>query len=297
MATNSIGGINLAQIAQESLASLLAELPMLNSFTTDFSSDVSQRGASVTTRVAGTVAAVDASSGYTGGTVTSTAVTVSLSNHKAFTVGFTDLEVAKAGYSVLERTFIKPIGHSIAKDVVDAVLALVTTASFGAAAALTTAAANVTADSLADLATVLTGRNVPAAPRTFLCTPAVYGALAKDSSIQLAYAYGSPTVIRDNRILNVHGFNVMEYTGTLGAISNQSAIGCNPQALVLAARVPDLPSNWSGEAVNATDPASGLTLQVRRWYEGKDGQQYLSATVIYGVATGVTNGLAYFVTA
>ena len=38
---------------------------------------------------------------------------------------------------------------------------------------------------------------------------------------------------------------------------------------------------------NVTDPASGFTLQLRKWYSADDGQHYLSLASMWGVAVGV----------
>ena len=82
---NTIGGINLSVIAQQSLDALLVEMPVVSAFTTDFSSDVADVGESVSTRVASAVSAGDATSGYSATDVTSTAKTITLDKHKHFT--------------------------------------------------------------------------------------------------------------------------------------------------------------------------------------------------------------------
>ena len=105
----NLGGINLQVIAQDSLTTLLAQFPLVNKFTTDFGGDILQRGESVTTRIAEGVAATDiGANGYTRSDVKSNAKTVTLDKHKGFVMGFSDGEVAKGGYDVPRRTFIRP---------------------------------------------------------------------------------------------------------------------------------------------------------------------------------------------
>lgn len=104
--SNTIAGINLQVVAQDSLTTLLAEFPLIQKFTTNFSGDIANRGESVTTRIAQTVTAGDVgANGYTLTDVTSEAKTITLNKHKAFVMGFGDGEVAKGGYDVLRRTY------------------------------------------------------------------------------------------------------------------------------------------------------------------------------------------------
>ena len=49
---NTLGGINLAQIAEETLRTLALETVNIRPLATDFSMDIADKGESVTTRVA-----------------------------------------------------------------------------------------------------------------------------------------------------------------------------------------------------------------------------------------------------
>ena len=285
---NTLGGINLAQIAQQTLETLSAEMPIVSAFTTDFSSDVADVGESVSTRVATAVSAGDATSGYSATDVTSTAKTITLNKHKHFTSKFTDLEVAKGGLDMLERTFVRPAVHSVVNAMMDDLLALVVNATYGNSTTVT--AANFGADDVATLAGDLTTLNVPRSPRSMVIKPAYYAALAKDNAIQASYAYGTPSAIRDNSIPSVHGFDVLEYSDVPANSENLEGFVCGKEALIIAARQPALPENWAGAVESVQDPDTGITLQLRNWYEGKDGAQYITATLIYGVAAG-TNSL------
>lgn len=286
---NTLGGINLAQIANESLSTLLAEMQPLNAFTTDFSSDVADKGESVSTRVATAVTAGDATSGYSATDVTSTAKTVSLSNHVHFTAGFTDLEISKGGFDMLERTFIRPAVHSVANKMMDDTLALVTNANFSNNTVVTSG--NFDADDAADLAKSLTTQNTMKSGRSMIIGPAYYAALAKDNAIQAAYAFGGSEAIRENEVPRVHGFDVYEYTDIPDNSENLEGIVCSQEGVIIAARQPSLPQNWFGDVESVTEPGSGLTLQYRSWYEGKDGKQYITCTLIYGVAVGVSENV------
>ena len=290
---NTLGGINLAQIAQQTLETLSAEMPVVSAFTTDFSSEIADVGESVSTRVASAVSAGDATSGYSATDVTSTAKTITLNKHKHFTAKFTDLEIAKGGLDMLERTFVKPTVHAVVNAMMDDLLALVTDTNF--ADEVDVAAASFGADDVADLAGDLTTKNVPKTDRALVIKPTYFASLAQDNAIQASYAYGNPSAIRDNVVPKVHGFNVYEYSdipanayniGSPAVSHSLQGFACGPEALLIAARQPAIPQNWAGAVESVQEPGTGVTLQLRNWYEGKDGAQYITATMIYGVATG-----------
>lgn len=286
---NTIGGINLAQIAQETLRTLQVKLPMLLNFTHDFSSEVKAKGESVTTRVATAMSNQDLTSGFTAGDVTSTAKTIPLSSYKGRVVGFTDMEVAKGTYEMLRRTFIVPAAFAVVKGFMDDLLALVTAANFSQSALIT--AENFDADDLADIAATLTDAGVPEDARFALIKSAYFASLGKDNSLQSATNYGSNTVIRDNLIPRVHGFDIHEYASIPANAEALEGILGNAQGLLIAARVPALPANFPGSVETVTDPETGLTLQFREWYATELGIQKLSVGVIYGVAVGVAGNI------
>jgi hypothetical protein len=259
-------------------------MPVVSAFTTDFSSDVADVGESVSTRVATAVSAGDATSGYSSSDVTSTAKTITLNKHKHFTAKFTDLEVAKGGLDMLERTFVRPAVHAVVNAMMDDLLALVVNATYSNNTVVT--AANFGADDVATLAGDLTTLNVPRSPRSMVIKPAYYAALAKDNAIQASYAFGNPGAIQDNNIPRVHGFDVLEYSDIPANSENLEGFVCGKEALIIAGRQPALPENWAGAVESVQDPDTGITLQLRNWYEGKDGAQYITATLIYGVAAG-----------
>ena len=290
---NTLGGINLAQIAQQTLETLSAEMPVVSAFTTDFSSEIADVGESVSTRVASAVSAGDATSGYSATDVTSTAKTITLNKHKHFTAKFTDLEIAKGGLDMLERTFVKPTVHAVVNAMMDDLLALVTDTNFPDE--VDVAAASFGADDVADLAGDLTTKNVAKTDRALVIKPTYFASLAQDNAIQASYAYGNPSAIRDNVVPKVHGFNVYEYSdipantygiGSPSVDHSLQGFACGPEALLIAARQPAIPQNWAGAVESVQEPGTGMTIQLRNWYSGSAGAQYLTGTVMYGVAVG-----------
>jgi hypothetical protein len=285
---NTLGGLSLSAIAQETLITLQSQLPMLENFTTDFSGEVAAPMSAISTRVANAATASDASSGYTAADVTSTAKTITLSNHVHVTHKFTDAEIANNGFQLLKRTFIDPAAYGVVNKMVDDMLALVVNSNFGGVT--TVAAGSFGADNAVDLAKELSADGCPRQDRSLVISPAYYAALAKDDAIQSAAAFGNADVVRSNDIGTVHGMRVMEYGDIPANSENLEGFAAHKSALLIGSRVPDVPADWAGNAENVTDPDSGFTLQLREWYEPKDGARYLTATAMYGVAVG--NGTA-----
>jgi hypothetical protein len=291
---NTLNGINLAAIAQSVLDNLSAQHTPVSAFTTDFSSEIADQGESITTRIATAVSAGDASSGYSATDVTSSAKTVTLNQHKHFTMAFTDLEIAKGGMNMLERTFVRPATHAVINSMVDALMALVVNSEFGNVVTVTSS--NFGADDVATLAGDLTTLNVPKDERALIIKPAYYASLAQDNAIQASYASTLDDSIRNHSVPRVHGFNVYEYSDIPTNSENLEGFACGPEALLIAARQPAIPQNWAGAVESVTDPDSGLTIQLRSWYEGKDGKQMITATTIFGVLVG-SNSLKRIVSA
>jgi hypothetical protein len=292
--SNTLGGINLTVIAQDSLTTLLAEFPLISKFSTNFGGEIATKGETVTTRIASAVSATDiGANGYSSSNVTSTAKSVTLSNHKGFVMGFTDGEVAKGGYDVLRRTFIRPAAHAVSKAVMDDIFALVTDANFASVGYNGTSAA-FDADAVAGLSQTLTDANVAQANRLLIVRPQLYTSLARDNSIQAAYASGTNAPLTENILPRVHGFEVNQYSALpnggvsgFGSLNNNlKGIAVSPEAFIIAARLPALPTNWYGNVATAVDEKSGLAVQVREWYDGGAGKQMLSMSILYGVGVG-----------
>jgi len=293
--SGNLGGINLQVIAQDSLTTLLAQFPLVNKFTTDFGGDILQRGESVTTRIAEGMAATDiGANGYVRSDVKSNAKTVTLDKHKGFVMGFSDGEVAKGGYDVLRRTFIRPAAHAVVKAVMDDVFGLVALTGTGTftQTGYTGTVAAFDADAVADISQALTDANVPMAGRTLIVRPSLYTSLAKDNSIQAQYASGTNAPLTENLLPRIHGFEVNQYTALPASVTNLKGIAVSPEAILIAARLPATPTNWYGNVAVATDAESGLSIQVREWYDGDTGEQKLSMSILYGVSIGNPNCLA-----
>lgn len=295
--SNSLAGVNLAQIAQQSLDALVPQLVPLSMIVTDFSADVGVTGESVTTRVATKQTSASLATGYAANaqTATTTAKTVTLGDVTGHVIGFTDGEWSKASIN-LQEVFIKPGINVIAKDMMDDVFALLATAGTYTQSYVKAIGA-FGATSLDDIAEDLTDADVSPMDRFCIVKPSAFTVLVQDPAVKAAYSYGGSEVIRFRKIPALSGFApVMEYTG-IPSTGNLYGVAGNKQGAIIAARVPAVPQGFPGEIANVTDPDSGFTLQLRRWYSADDGQHYMSMAAMWGVAAGVTNNIVRIVSA
>lgn len=285
---NTIAGANLAAIAEMSLQPLQSALLPLRAFTTDFSTDIAQRGASVTTRYATNPTAQDLSSGYSRTDTTLTAITTTLDTYYGFVWGFDDLERSKSSIS-LNDTFIQPAAYAIAKKVFGDLWNLVNDTNYPAAAAteLTVTAANFDRDDVADIATQLTTNGVSKVGRSLILAPSHYGALAKD--LNAADSAGQTTTIGEHRIPRLHGFDVYESPECDANSVSVAGLATGRQGMLIAARSVDIATEATRivDFQNVVLPDIGLPVQFRKWYDPSTGYLMYSMGVLYGVKFGI----------
>lgn len=265
---NTLNGVNLARIAQKSLDALVTELvPLKNLFLTDFSDEVA-KGPSITTRypTQPTVKTLRSSTDRQPDDQTLTAVTVNIGDPRGVDIGFDDVEIINSEIR-LDQLFIRPGVVAIVEDIMASIFALVTAANYANSA--TVAAVDFDADAVSNLAQTMSTLKIPMAPRAAILSPAYYGNLSRDNSIQLAYALGSDQVIRTGRIPSIHGIQPFEYNGVIPN-NGESLTGfaCGPQGICLAARAPLTPDQWYGQVENTVEPVTGLPVQFRYFYDG-----------------------------
>jgi len=285
---NTIAGVNLAAIAEMSLQPLQSAMLPLRAFTTDFSTDIASRGASVTTRYATNPTAQDLASGYSRTDTTLTAITTTLDTYYGFVWGFDDLERSKSSLQ-LNELFIQPAAYAIAKKVFGDIWNLVNDTNYPAATAteLTVTAANFDRDDVADIAQQLTTNGVSKMGRSLILAPSHYGALSKDlNSVDSA---GQSVTIGENRIPRLHGFDVYESPECDANGVSVAGLATAKNGILIAARSVDV----AAEATRIVDfetvvlPDIGLPVQFRKWYDPSTGYLMYSMGVLYGVKFGV----------
>lgn len=285
---NTIAGVNLAAIAEESLTYAVSTFAPLRGIITDFSSDIASRGESVTTRVPTKPTAQDLSSGYSATDVTLTAKTVSLNTFYGFVWGFTDVERSKSSL-MLNDLFIQPALDAVGTKVFGDLWNLVVATNFSTTSTIT--AANFDRDDVVDYAVTLTDTlKAPKSGRTMWLNPTYYGSLVK--TLNSAEFPGMGTNKAEGTVPRVAGFDIYESDLCDANSDNITGFAFHRSSLLMAARGVDATGAAAAgvEVATVNVPGLDLPLQFRRWYDPDTGVLKYSLGLLYGVAVGNADG-------
>jgi hypothetical protein len=277
--------------AQDVLNAFVATLAPLRAFSRDLSGATAAVGNAVYVPRIDAVTATTFNQSYTGTGGTVNTITVSLDKHRIQTIDLTDVQQLNSSAAKIEN-FARQQGQALAKIVLQDIWSVITTTNFGAAV-VTTAASNWSKTQVRALRKQLSQSNVDLSQVSLVLDTETHDALLGDSTINQAYAYGGAEAIREGRIPRLMGFNVYESNVIpLNSIS-LTAFACHPDAIAVAMRnintvVPD--GVYQG-LETLTDPASGISMGYRRYYDGGTGKVYASVECLFGYAAGLTPGL------
>jgi hypothetical protein len=296
--SNSIGGLTLQLVAEESLRTLVPELvPLTEIAVTDFGNYVAERGTTVHTRYAGSFTATtfNAANGFVPSDAISTDVPVTIADLKYVDVAFTDYEASTLSLERLRRLFFAPIANAVQKSLFDEVLSKVTEDNF-ATAAYSGATSGFNRIAVANAAKNLTKANLPHIGRKLLISPDAMGQLVQDPSVAQTFSYGNSDVIQKNSISKeLHGFSVSEYNGfpVSGDAFTEglNGVASCKEGLVIVTRVPATPTTGGGEQIVVQDPDSKFSFALRYWYNWQAGKHNMSALWLVGSAVGNPNAL------
>ncbi len=286
---NTIAGVNLAAIAQETLPALQSCFAPLNGIVTDFSSDVQNEGESVTTRYPTKPTAADLSSGYTATDVTLTSKTVTLNTFYGFVYAFTDAERSKSAVN-LGDLFINPALQALGDKVFGDLWNLVVAANFATSTTIT--AANFDRDDLADIGATLTDtKKAPKEGRTVWSDCQHYAALLK--TLNSAEIPGMTEEKREGMVPRASKFDIYETDLADDNSENLAAFAFHRSALLMAGRRVDSEGAAAAgaEVADVVIPGLGLPIQFRRWYDTTLGKLHYSVGLLYGVSAGQDFGV------
>ena len=288
--SNTLNGVFLNAIAQESLPYLTSLFAPLRGITTDFSSTIATAGSSVTTRFATKPAVQDiASAGYAPSAAQTTARTINLDQHKGVTIGFTDIEVLQSSIS-FEKLFLNPMLDALGADVFGALNDLVTASNFSNYFFST--AGNFDRGDLVDIGTTLTTTlQAPKMGRFALLNSSYYGALVK--TLNSAEFPGIIAEKTEGVVPRVNKFDVYESSLVDGNSENLAGFCAHSSALIMAARRvnPEAAMMDSIEIAEVVIPGLDLPVTFRKFYDRSLGQTCIHVGLIYGVAKGTGMGV------
>jgi hypothetical protein len=289
---NALNGVFMTRLSKLTLDALLTAPLPITSFWTDFSADVASYGNAVTTRYPNALVAQNFLANKNSIDSNTVSRTITLDKYIGVPIAFTDTEVSFSDIQLTEM-FIKPALTTLFENVMATQLALVTVANFSSNNVI--ASTDFTAANVARIARIQTAAKVPLSPRHMIVPPTYAETLKTQTSVQAAYAYGPGNTIREGVVPKVYGYDIHEWNGTIPTTNNLAAIAFYPQSLLLAVRPPALPRNWYGEVRNVTMPDTGLTVQIRDYYDGVS--QRTEWCFIYGCQIGNPGGLTRILSA
>jgi hypothetical protein len=284
--SNTIAGANLAKIAQESLPALTDLFAPLMALTTDFSTDISGSGESITTRIPTAVASADMTAGYQTQSqdVVMVAKTITLDQFPGFTYGFTDLERSKSEIDLL-RLFVEPAMEAVGEAVFAYIWNLVTVANFSSGEVIT--AANYDRDDIADFGAKLTIAKSLRSGRAVFNNPTYYASIVK--TLNSAEFPGETNGKAEAVAPRTAKFDVYETSLADANAENLAAFAFQKNALIMAARTvvaDDMTAKAGVDVTTIVIPGLGLPIQFRKWYD-PDGTLYYNMNVLFGASVGV----------
>jgi len=288
---NSIGTTNANVIAQRALEILVADYSFLRNSVTDFSSEAAKYNASIYTHRISATTAQDYSqaNGYVATATTQTDVQITLNKFKHVSYSVDDQERTSSNINLIER-FAGAAAHALGLQMVGDLLTLVTSTSY--TSALTQSSATFSYASVVSAGITLNNANVPQHDRYAVLAPSYYGRLLNDSTI-VANAQISGEQSRTAGIGSVAGFNINMYSAVPSNSITLGGFFAQREALLIAARVPEIPTNVPipGTIDTVTEPRTGLSIQIREAYNVFSGQLQRTYCLIYGCKAGETNSL------
>ena len=284
----TLTNVNDKIIAQRALEGLVDFLAPLNSFSTSFSDETTNKGDTVIVPLVGTLTATTFNQSYevAGGTLT--AVTVSINNHKIVPLSLTDVQFANSSVAQIEKWGYQA-GQALGNQIISSVWTLITSGSpafFATAYTFPVASWNVSR--LITVRQAMTVAKIPMDNRTLFLDPTSYSAMLSDTALQASYAAGNSSVISEGRVPRVMGFDVRE-SNLIPTTDTMYGFAVHPSALAVAVRAlsPQAPSEYLTAGV-ISQPETGASIGYRRHYQPATGTMHLNFEALFGATYGLT---------
>lgn len=292
---NTYGGVSLTTIGDKALAIVKRKIGPLKEYTTDFSDQFMAPGqAAITTRLwsyktARTFTATDTT--YTRDDSTSAAVTVT--PNILYQKSDINELAAAATPANLEAELAMLGAEAIVAGAFATLNALVLNAAFSQK--VITLVANFGFDDILSARSTIIGQGLGGEGLHTVLNAAGYGALLTATTVY-------PQIQRDS---NQAGNVMAEFAG-LGKVYELSEVAANGEnlygwtagrdAFALVARQPRVPIKFSGDVYTAVDSESGLSVQVRSWFDADNGLDKIWVGSLFGASVGRAASLVRYVT-
>ncbi|MDR1304267.1 MAG: hypothetical protein LBK76_03490 [Verrucomicrobiales bacterium] len=286
---NQLGKLTQDVLSLRALEFIKKQFPALGAIGHDLAPTPVNYGATVTARipVVPAVANYSTTTGYEAGDAVTVDVPVKIDKHIHVSVNFGEQEISGTDRNLVDEQ-LEVATYALGKKILADAGALITPGNYAKNVEATVA--NTGRDTFTALRKTLTG--APAIGRYALVNTDVFEALSNDQRIiSVEFAREQPDY-HAGVIRNVAGFDQIIEWPDLPPANKLTGFAGVKSALVFAARVPKDPAllvpglNIPGTIGVFTDPASGLSLMSRYFYDIKLGKLQMTLTLMYGVAKG-----------
>ena len=291
---NALNNIQDVRIAQAFLEAFVATLTPLRAFSTDFSAEFTERGKTVNVPAIGAAgASYDFAGSYSqNADSTVDSLPVVLDKHKVQSLHLTDKEVSESSWVTLER-LARSKARQLAQDVLTTLWGSITQANYGDPALDPVEATAFDASSVLKIREACAAVNMPASERALILDDAYYSNLLGDDKISYSYLMQmSQPSLMEARIPRLYGFDVYESTIIPPNGENLVGFAAHPRGMVVAMRyLQPISSESYLEAGPVTDPATGITLGYRRYYDTDSGKMVAAFECVFGFKTAISAGI------
>jgi len=277
-------------LADSVIASLKNKLPVLNGFSSVFSSQVSGQGLTIQVPLIGTSTATEFSTGgyLTQDDATVTKADVTLKHYKVST-RVTPLNIRDYGMSFFQN-FAATASNALAEKCMADIAALIVNANYSAS---TTTGADFSYDEAVAGQKTLDDAKA-ANPRALIVNSKYLADLRSDSKIVAANGLGA-NVISSGAIGTLAGAGVYQWSNLPTNSENLAGFSCGADAIAVATALP-LTEIPGFDVAVGTDVDTGLSVQIIMGQE-QSGFYNITATLLFGCAVGRATSLVRFKTA
>ncbi len=283
----SYENLNIARVASKALEGLCKALLPLSVFSTNYSSDESGAGNVILVPLTGSLNPIPFAGNYAICGGTKTVITVTLDKHSFVSVGQNDVDALNNNASKLDSYFYQA-GMGLGLSMLADVLGLVTTANFGFATSCAGTALDIVHIRKGKLE--LDRTNAPMEDRVALVDCVGMDALLAVTNFINNAQFWDNTVLREGRVNRAIGFDFYSLNNVFPTAANSvMAFLAYPSAIATAMRYvkPQKPEMY--EVAEAfSDPKTGATIGLRKFYDTSAGADFLILEANWGSKTGLS---------
>jgi len=278
-------------LASGVIAALANKLPVLNGFSSVFTSSVAGAGKTITVPLIGTSVATEfGASGYleqNDASLTQANVTL---KHFKVSSRFSPLDVREYGMQFFATNFAETAAIALSQKCMTEINSLITAANYSSG---TNVGANISYAEVVAAQKTLDDAKAPD-KRALVLGNGYLSDLRSDSSIIAAFQLGA-NVISTGSLGSIAGAQVYQFSNLSANAESLAGFICGADAIAVATALPfnEIPG---AEVSQATDPATGLSVQVMVIQE-QSGYLNVTATLLFGCAVGRATSLRRLTTA